>query len=181
MTVFKPQIKQIVNIESDYLNLVCRKLQISEFSDVDFAFLKEFLKCLQPIAETITVLEGDILYGHTLPALFTIQNNFEEIRNRGLEYALPLLNALEDGFEKRYKEFLDPFNATAAPYFLAMVSHPSYKLDCVPGQKQNATRIYNLLLNEAQELTKTNKDRPSAPTKNMDIDEQGKFFSFKIQ
>lgn len=166
------QIKQIVNTDKDYLNVVCRKLQISECSDENFAFLREFLTCLQPIAETITVLEGDILYGHTLPALFTIQNNFEEIRNDGLVYALPLLNALEDGFEKRYNEFLNPFNATAAPYFLAMVSHPSYKLDCVPGQKERATKIYKLLLSEAQELSKQNTNLFSVAT-TTDIHMQG--------
>lgn len=163
-----------MNTDKDYLNLVCRKLQISEFSDENFAFMREFLTCLKPIAETITVLEGDILYGHTLPALFTIQNNFDEIRSGGLHYALPLLNALEDGFEKRYNEFLNPFNAKAAPYFLAMVSHPSYKLDCVPGQKERATRIYNLLLNEAQALSKNHN--LSSTTTTTDIDIQGTFF-----
>lgn len=78
------------------MNIVCSKLNIEQFSDLDINFLSEFLVCLQPIAETITVLEGDILYGHTLPALFTIQNNFDEIRNNRLEYTLPLLNALEE-------------------------------------------------------------------------------------
>lgn len=172
--------KQILGIEKDTLNFVCHKLDTQGFSDLDFEFMCEFLICLRPIAQTITVLEGDILYGHTLPALFTIKNNFEEIRNNGLMHTLPLLNALEIGFEKRYDEFLNPFNAPAVPYFLAMVSHPSYKLDCVPGDKQKATKIYNLLLNEAQELKKKYDAPCSVPTNetNTDIDAQGNFFFF---
>lgn len=161
---------------------MCDKLQIKQFSTLDIDFLSEFLVCLRPIAETITILEGDILYGHTLPALFTIQIKFDEIRNNGLEYSLPLLNALENGFEKRYKEFLDPFNATAAPYFLAMASHPSYKLDCIPGEKYKATKIFNLLLSEAQELKKKN-DAQSAVSRselNTHIDIQGKSFHFEL-
>lgn len=166
-----------MSIEREYLNIVCSKLNIEQFSDLDINFLSEFLVCLQPIAETITVLEGDILYGHTLPALFTIQNNFDEIRNNRLEYTLPLLNALEDGFEKRYREYLSPFNTTAAPYFLAMVSHPSYKLDCIPGEKHKATKIFNLLLSEAQELNKKNDDLLSASTSETTTDiDLGIFF-----
>lgn len=139
------------------MNIICDKLKIKQFSTTDFEFLDEFLICLQPISETITVLEGDILYGHTLPALFTIQINFDEIRNNGLKYTLPLLNALENGFEKRYNEYMNPFNATAAPYYLAMASHPSYKLDCIQLEKHKAKRIFNLLLSEAQKLKK-NRD-----------------------
>lgn len=144
----------MLGIEKDKLNLLCLKLGIQVFTDLDYEFMGEFLICLKPIAETITVLEGDILYGHTLPALFTIQTNFDEIRNDGVVHTLPLLNALESGFERRYNEFLNPFNASAAPYFLAMASHPSYKMDCYPGDKHKATKIYNLILNEAQELAK---------------------------
>lgn len=134
------QIKQLVGIEMEYLNIVCDKLQTERFSNIDIDFLNEFLVCLQPIAETITVLEGDIFYGHTLPALFTIQMNFEEIRSNGLKYTLALLNALESGFEKRYNEYLYPFNAAAAPYYLAMASHPSYKLDCIQVEKHKAKK-----------------------------------------
>lgn len=157
------------------MNVVCRKLQISEFSDGNFEFMREFLKCLQPISETITVLEGDILYGHTLPALFTIEKNFEDLHREGLNYALPLLNALEDGFEKRYKDFLNPFNAVAAPYFLAMVSHPSYKLDCISTGKSRAQKIYDLLLNEAHELSKKN-ETINIETTLVEPNVRGKFF-----
>lgn len=155
-----------------YLNVICQKLQISGFSEENFEFLNEFLKCLQPIAETITVLEGDILYGHTLPALYTIQKNFKDIRGEGLAYTLPLLNALENGFEKRYQEYMNPFNATSAPYFLAMISHPSYKLDCVPEDAGKIKHIHSLLLNEAQALSKQ-KEKSSTITTSSNDSMQG--------
>lgn len=169
-----------MGIERDYLSLVCRKLEISELSDSDFRFLEEFLKCLEPIAETITVLEGDILYGHTLPALFTIQTNFRELRSENLEYTLPLVHALEDGFEERYMTFLNPSNAAAAPYFLAMVSHPSYKLDCVPADRDKIKKIFNLLLREAQALHKKEKEKEKENEQSASstgIDEQGTQFN----
>lgn len=173
------QVKQLLSIGREFLNIVCDKFNIKQFSTMDFEFLSEFLVCLQPIAETITVLEGDILYGHTLPALFTIQINFDEMRKNGLKYTLPLLNALENGFEKRYNEYLNPFNATAAPYFLAMASHPSYKLDCISMEKYKAKKIFDLLLNETQELKKKNDDRLAASGEtNADVDLPGIIFCF---
>lgn len=176
------QTKQLVGIEMEYLNIVCDKLQIERFSNIDIDFLNEFLVCLQPIAETITVLEGDIFYGHTLPALFTIQMNFEEIRSNGLKYTLALLNALESGFEKRYNEYLYPFNAAAAPYYLAMASHPSYKLDCIQVEKHKAKKIIDLLLNETQELKKKSDDMLAMSSEtNMDDNGPGIIFCFELK
>lgn len=139
------------------LRTVCSELKIAALSEEDYEFLHEFVAVIGPIAKGITLLEGDKqLFGTYLPTLFRIQTALNEMESSGqLLHCVPLLNAVQDGFRKRFREMMDPTDVRAAPLYIAMICDPKYKLDYIPPYiwASNSLQCFkNLLLTAAEKI-----------------------------
>lgn len=126
-------------------------------SDEDYEFLREFVEVIGPIAHGITLLEGDKHYfGMYLPTLFGIKNRLMEMESRqNFMHCKPLLDAVIDGFDNRFKAMMDPTDSRSIPLYIAMVTDPKYKLNYIPPFIWNSStlqRIKNMLLTAAEKI-----------------------------
>lgn len=138
-------------IDEIQLRTMCTELKISALSQDDYEFLREFVTVIAPIADGITYLEGDKqLFGAYLPTLFGIKTSLLEMKSsRELLYCMPLVDAVYDGFTKRFKEMMNLDNPRATPLYLAMISDPKYKISFIPPSawnKDTLKMIKNALL-----------------------------------
>lgn len=144
-----------MKIDSILLRSVCIELHISSLNQRDYDFLWEFLMVMRPIANGITFLEGDKqLFGAYLPTLFGIKTALSDMETE-LTYCAPLLQAVNDGFNRRFGEMMDPFNAKSVPLFIAMVSNPMFKMSYIPPSFMRASvirSIKNMLLTAGEKI-----------------------------
>lgn len=129
-------------------------LNIGTLNDTDYAFLLEFRSVMRPIAEGLTALEGNNLFGSYLPHLFGIKAQLDRLKNKKLNFCEPLLKAIDNGFYERFQEVMDPYHIRAVPLYLAMMTNPKYKLSYM-GQLRPTIlqKLKNMLLSAAEEIS----------------------------
>ncbi|XP_055306361.1 uncharacterized protein LOC129570688 [Sitodiplosis mosellana] len=125
-------IHEIVQIDASKLDALFFKLHIAVFTESERQFLGEYLNVLQPIAHGLTRLEGNIFFAYFLITLFNVDEELRLLESTNLKFAKPLLKALRNGFDTRFKEMMDINNAASVPLYLAMLSHPLFKLNFLP-------------------------------------------------
>lgn len=135
------------------------KLGIPIFTATERRFLGEYVTVLKPIAVALDNLQRskNSPYANVLPTLFKTEAKLNEIKAEGnLVHCKPLLNAVMDGFKKRFGAIMDFNNKDSVPALIATVSHPYFKLRwmdpelCTAEEKQ---RIINMLVAAADEIS----------------------------
>ncbi|KAF2363089.1 Ribonuclease H-like domain [Trinorchestia longiramus] len=120
------------------LNELFTALELPTLKTSEIEFIDEYICVLAPIATAIDHLQGEeaIFYGHFLPTLVTVQNKLNELKSNQLEYCVPLLQAVFQGFQKRFKknhQLVDEPDVHDA--ILAATTHPYFKLRWVDVNK----------------------------------------------
>lgn len=153
------------------LQQACIDLQIEPLDSEELAFLKQYRNILSLVRSCLDIVEGDKHYfGIYLPTLLGLNYKLNELVNTlnstsarkfSINYTdengdpavvssncLPLVNAIKNGFEKRFGFLIDLFNADgkSIPLYLAMMSHPKYKLNFTT-RKTIPTSLLNHLKN----------------------------------
>lgn len=153
------------------LHQACIDLKIEPLDSEELAFLKQYRNILSLVRSCLDIVEGDKHhFGIYLPTLLGLNYKLNELVNTlssmsarkfSINYTdevgepavvftncLPLVNAIKDGFDKRFGSLIDPFNADgkSIPLYLAMVSHPKYKLNFTT-RKTIPTSLLNHLKN----------------------------------
>lgn len=124
------QVEKVLKIDHVKLNIAMVCLGIEMSSDSEYTFLKEFVKATKPIAIAIDNLQGQKqFFGCYLPTLFKTEKDLIDMSAPNtFSFCKPLINALLQGFEKRFKSIMN-FNAEeSVPAYIAMVTHPKFKL-----------------------------------------------------
>lgn len=155
----------ILSLDLPALATACEALGIDKLSDQDICFLQEFTKVLQPIADAITLLEGSKnMFGTYLPTLFGVRTKLRDMHlSDELLYCRPLLDAIRDGFHRRFAHLMSLGNLfaepdpRAAPLFISMLSNPRFKLNFIPRywfdeNTDGMHKIQNLLLNVMKQM-----------------------------
>lgn len=168
------------------LATACEALGIDKLSDQDIQFLREFAQVFQPIADSITFLEGSRnMFGTYLPTLFSVRTKLREMHHSNkLAYCRPLLDAVRDGFQKRFDHLMSLGNVftepdpRAVPLFIAMVSNPRFKVNFIPpywfDENPGALlKIQNLLLNVMKDAVAQRK-QPEQQQQQQQEDEEEK-------
>lgn len=159
------QITNILSLDLPALATACLALGIEQLCDQDIIFLREYKRVLQPIAEAITFVEGNTnTFGVYLPTLFGIRTRLRELHNEDdFMYCQPLLEAIRNGFSKRFAHLMtisdmygEP-DARAVPLFLAMLTNPCFKMSFIPTywfdeHPYGMQNIQNLILNALKKL-----------------------------
>lgn len=156
--------------------IACDVLRLERLCDQDFAFLSEYARIIKPIADAIGHLEGNVLFGNYLPILFTCRVSLKEMElMETLMYCGPLLTAVKNGFDKRFRKLMrlgDIFerpDAKAVPLFLGMLTNPEFKMKCIPDTwfHENANgivQIKSILLNAMKQMIQVEKNESSNPS-----------------
>lgn len=120
----------ILSIDREQLERACTSLYIPTFDTNEYVFLIEYHKAITPVAVALKTLEANkYTFGMYLPVLKGLRSQLNSLKSSTVKLCLPLINALDTGFEKRFSKLMDAFDCKAVPLYLAMVSNPKYKLN----------------------------------------------------
>lgn len=138
---------------------------LSPFTKRELAYLKEFMKLMEPISASLDYLQGDkhTYFGRLLPTIFTLKArlqilNGEAFAITGSAIIPNMIQKLQDRFDAEFN--LDDKAKLAV---LATVSHPQYKLlwafdEAVQGK---ARSIFVEEVSEVQAEMTTSPEAPS--------------------
>lgn len=155
----------ILSIDQDKLETACTSLNISPLTADELIFLTEYHKILKPVAIALKTLEANKhMFGLYLPVLFGLRSKLNELKSSTIRVCLPLLNSVETGFERRFGNMLDIFHKKSVPLYIAMASHPKYKLNFM-GMRRIAAHTYQqirkMLFNAGVDIVKSERERVS--------------------
>lgn len=161
-------------------------MKIEIISDAERIFLQEFLNILQPIARGLTALEGNRYFAYYLITLFNIRAELKSLSGIKFKYCKPLLSAVSTGFITRFKQVLDMNNQNSVPLYLAMISHPTFKVNHIYELRMSTSASEYLekclgMLLKAIELIVKSEEREK-PTANTDTGKSNQHvFSFSTR
>ncbi|KYN16039.1 hypothetical protein ALC57_11717 [Trachymyrmex cornetzi] len=94
--------KQLNTLKQKLL-ILFGKLDMSSLTTNDFIFLEEYVKCTEPIAEALDILQGeaDVSYGYLSPTIISARNKLQKVINDELIYCKDLIPILITSLEAR--------------------------------------------------------------------------------
>lgn len=152
----------ILRIDRARLEALFIRLELGALSQENLKFLEEFTIVMKPIASGLDHLQSSHrTFGVYLPTLFGIKRDFESIRSsQVLNYCEPLLNAVENGFFKRFGSVMDLNNVKSVPAYLATISNPKFKMNYIPTDilsHENVKKLVNILIKAAEDVRNEEK------------------------
>lgn len=125
---------------SDKINELCVALGLPVFKDVEFAFMKEEMQVLTPLAQGLDRLQGhsnpESYMAFLFPTLMQLRHVYREFSsNRGqgqaLKYCSPLASVILQDISTRFREYFE-FSQSSEAAILASITHPAFKLRWLP-------------------------------------------------
>uniref|UniRef100_A0A3Q3AB51 Uncharacterized LOC108248749 n=1 Tax=Kryptolebias marmoratus TaxID=37003 RepID=A0A3Q3AB51_KRYMA len=111
--------------ESAFRN-VCTTLQIKMLNPAEMGFLAEYVAVMKPVAMALNILQGEssVHMGFLLPTLHQLQDKLKKLVS-SCKVCAPLIDALQDGIQKRFAEIMKEPELIAAAILL-----PKFKTNC---------------------------------------------------
>ena len=128
---------KVLSLNKDKLPKLMIELKLPLFNINDILFVEEYLMCVEPIAVTLDILQGEfgIYYGVLLPTLFATEKYVEKLyHNTNIELCKPLVKVIDDGLKKRFYSILNLVDADFA--IIATSIHPYFKLKWIKIKKE---------------------------------------------
>lgn len=165
----------VLKLDVPKLQALMIHLNMSVFTETEWAFLQEYKTVMKPIANGLDMLQGNnIPFGKLLPVLFGIRAEIDRmISDHIFIHCSPLMWAVKDGFEKRFGPYMDINDLKSVPAFIACMSHPHYKLQNIPSDiltRDNIKKLANMLTNAAFDIEQ-NKKKHNESNIEIEIDE----------
>ena len=137
----------------DKLNELLIELHLPSFRETELEFMEEYLLVLQPIAAALDRLQADkdCYYGCVIPTLLATEKKFNRLNSNALHHCQPLLNAILEGFHRRFSKFLlldPPTELESKTAVLATVSNPQFKLKWLTIHPKNNTLFMKKMVQE---------------------------------
>lgn len=121
-------IARLLTFDVQLLNKTTEALSLENFSTSDLEFFREYMNVMRPIAESIDSLQADAYHSHFLPTLVNIKYWLESINaESNLKHCQPLLDAITDGFEKRFGHFFIQNDEESITAIVSTCVHPYFK------------------------------------------------------
>lgn len=122
-------IEHIVSFDLVTLNTLMLALGLPQFTQENYDFLKEYLKVMEGVAFAVDNLQSsNSYYAIFLPTLHSMKYLFDDLEAQELQYCSPLLEAIKNGFEKRFKRFFNRYDEHCIAATIAAVTHPHFKM-----------------------------------------------------
>ena len=166
------------------LHEVMQTLELPVLKNAELEFIEEYVSVLAPIAVAIDHLQGEehMYYGQFLPTLLTVQKKLRELKFKTLKHCTPLLQAVSQGFQKRFDKYLQLHDCPDVPdAVLAATTHPFFKLRWIDINKEwdresRVTLLKNDFINSASLFH--SPLRNTSPTKEASSSED-EYFGFE--
>lgn len=151
-------ISRLLKFDVNLLNEINVALSLDSFLTADMEFFQEYVTVMQPIADAIDSLQSDTYYSYFLPTLTSIKYSLESMAAEdNLKHCQPLLEAITNGFEKRFGHFFEMNDDRCLIAVMSTCIHPYFKTrwlheDMHAGS--HLSQIENLLVREAISIEK---------------------------
>lgn len=149
------QIDNLNKIDPDKLNAVMEELDLPKFTDIDLAFMKEFVKVTNSVANAINYLQSNCHFGMLLPTLYGTKWDLIDLANENIEFCGPLIRAIQRGFNDRFDFYFDLDDERSKPAIIAACMHPYFKLRWLPNsaeKDQQKQKIKTILIEAAKNI-----------------------------
>lgn len=166
------QINNLNKIDPNQLNEVMEELDLRKFTDIDLAFMKEFVKVTSPIANAIDYMQSNCHFGLLLPTMYGTKWELNDLDNESIEFCGPLIRAIRKGFDDRFDFYFDFDDVRSMPAIVATCMHPYFKLRWLPNstnKDQQKQKIKTILIEAAKNIsicTVENKKNTASNTQN---------------
>jgi hypothetical protein len=158
---------------SDKINTLCVGLGLPAFKDVEYAFMKEEMQVLTPLAEGLDRLQGqsnpESYMAFLFPTLLQLRHIYQELssnRSQTLKHCSYLASVILKDISTRFQEYFE-FGQSSEAAVLATISHPAFKLRWLSSQSSDIVeRMKSLFMCALQDVSATqqlqqNSDRSS--------------------
>lgn len=155
-------IEHILSFDLVTLNTLMLALGLSQFTQENYDFLKEYLKVMEGVAFAVDNLQSsNSYYAIFLPTLHSIMYLFDDLEMLELKYCLPLLESIKAGFTKRFERFFNRYDEHCIAAIIAAVTHPHFKMRWLYKRyqtKEYMDYIRELLIEKAMEIPAPNQN-----------------------
>lgn len=116
------------------------------------------------MAIALKSLEGEKhTFGVYLPTLIGIRRQMHTFHEEGsLQHCTPLVDAIQEGFEKRFGDSMDIYNPKSFPLYIAMITNPQFKLNYIGMQRipsHTSNKVRTMLFKSGQEIISREKQK----------------------
>ena len=157
------------------LNKIMTQLKLQSLSDTDVAFLKEYEQVMASVAKALDVVQGEnhAYLGCLLPTLAITVRRLRESKMKDLRFCEPLVDAILEGMERRFRNTFKDLDCQLAAAF-----HPMFRLTWL--EQHDATQACSVrgAMESAVEtaLRELKDDATSTSSTSEPEDEEGDFF-----
>jgi hypothetical protein len=159
------------------LSRVMTRIKISNFTNADVLFLKEYAQVMSHVAISLDMLQGEeqAYLGCLLPTLAVTTMNLEKVLSMPLAFCKPLVQTLLDGIHKRFDSLFEDKECQLAAAF-----HPRFRLlwireaTLAKRVKQSMENVVEAGLREAVE----EQSASSSDTSSEDVTQPGQLDDF---
>ena len=137
----------------DKLDQLMTTLHLPSFRETELEFMEEYVLVLQPIATALDRLQADkaCYYGCTIPTLLAVEKKLKQLNSNTLRHCQPLLNAILQGFQRRFCKFLmlhPPTEVECKYAVIAAACNPQFKLRWLTINPQHNTSLMKKMVQE---------------------------------
>ena len=120
------------------LHKIFSQLQLPPLENEEIHFLKKYVKVMQPFVTALDILnDAGSFRGVLLPTILSIKCRLEAMS--ALEYGDGLRVQALRGLNERFG-MLNILSEQGFPFLIATISHPAFKMSCLPLELQNSAR-----------------------------------------
>lgn len=126
---FHDGVSELLDKDPGKLSELMTMYKIEPFTSVERSFLCEYRLVMKIIADALDNLQSNCYYAFVLPTLFKMKKEINDfLVNPQIKMCKPLVEAIRDGFQKRFDRHLDFQSNQSISGLIATVTHPFFKL-----------------------------------------------------
>jgi len=161
--------KKVVSYK-DKLVSTFDELKLSKLTLCEWSFLEEYCTVMEPLAISLDKLQDEktCFLGYVIPTIIALRLKLLNLTS--LVYCKPLSLLIVQSLEKRFSFVFDLEHLKSKPYILSSISHPKFKLNCIPIRFMSVCKKLFLSKCNSLNLSSNNLDSNVEPVYNNDDD-----------
>jgi len=165
--------KKVVSYK-DKLVSIFDDLKLSKLTLNEWSFLEEYCSVMEPLAISLDKLQGEktCFLGYVIPTIIALRLKLLNLTS--LVYCKPLSLLIVMSLEKRFPFIFDLEHVKSKAYILSSISHPKFKLNCIPVRFMSVCK--KIFLSECN-LSINNFDSNSEGMETVNNDDDDDFYN----
>ena len=131
---------RLINEHENTFSDMCSQLDVPRFSDVEVAFLTEYVSIMRPVAQALNILQSEakMYMAYLLPTITSLKDKLHH-KQVSATVCKPLLTALLKGLDRRFAEAFQDSEIIAAA-----ILHPKFRQSWTHDQSLLDTGLHHI-------------------------------------